>query len=70
MLIKYDGGSYTCNGKELFNLLLERSSLREDIKKEISEILTDILDSIELTDELVARVSDKTYEFIKDYKEK
>lgn len=57
-------------GKDLFNLLLESSSLRNDLKSEVGGVIKEILDNIELTDELVARVSDKTYQFIKDYKEK
>ena len=56
------------NGKGLINLLFESSSLRLDLKGKAERALTDILDNINLDDELVARVSDETYKFIKDYK--
>lgn len=38
------------------------------LKAKWGGVIKEILDNIELTDELVARVSEKTYEFIKDYK--
>lgn len=56
------------NGKGLINLLFESSSLRLDLKGKAERVLTDILDNVNLDDELVARVSDETYKFIKDYK--
>ena len=56
------------NAKELFNLLLESSSLRTDLLNEVGGVLKNLLDNIELTDELVARVNQETYEFIKSYK--
>ena len=56
------------NSKELFNALMESSSLRTDLLNEVGGVLKDILDNIELTDELCTRVSDETYKFIKDYK--
>ena len=52
----------------LLELLFESSTLREDLLQEIKEIITDLLKNIELTDELCARVSDKTYNFIKENK--
>lgn len=56
------------NGKGLINLLFESSSLRLDLKGKEERVLTDILDNVNLDDELVARISDETYKFIKDYK--
>ena len=56
------------NAKELLNLLLESSSLRTDLLNEVGGILKNLLDNIELTDEIVARVNQETYEFIKSYK--
>ena len=56
-------------GKALVNVLEESSSLRQDLKDEIMNAIKDVFDNIELSDELCARVSDKTYHFIKDYKE-
>lgn len=54
--------------KGLYELLIESSSLRTDLLIEVGGALRDILNNIELTDELVARVDDKTYEFIKSWK--
>ena len=54
--------------KELFNYLIESASLRDDLKEKIVGILKNILDNIELTDRLVARLNDDAYEFIKEYK--
>ena len=56
--------------KSLLNCLLESSSLREDLLEVIGGVIKDILDNVSMSDELVARVSEKTYKFIKDYKEK
>ena len=55
--------------KELIELLLESSSLREDLLKEAGGVIKDIMNNINLTDELIARVSDKTFAFIKSWKE-
>ena len=54
--------------KELLNALIESSSLRQDLLQEIVSALVDLLNHIELTDEVLARVNDSTYEFIKGYK--
>lgn len=56
--------------KELFELLFESSSLRDDLKAKVENAIRDIISNIELTDELLARVSDDTYEFIKGLKNK
>lgn len=53
---------------DLLELLFESSSLRDDLKEKVRFAIEDIICNIELTDELCARVSDTTYEFIKDYK--
>ena len=51
------------------DLLFESSSLREDIKQEIEIAIRDLLNNIKLDDELLARVGDGTYKFIKEYLE-
>ena len=56
------------NSKELLNALIESSSLRTDLLNRVGGVLKDILDNIEPTDELCARVSEETYKFIIDYK--
>lgn len=56
------------NGKEFINLLLESSSLRDDLLNQVGGVLKDILNNIELTDEICARVNQETYEFIESYK--
>lgn len=43
----------------------ESSSLRDDLREQAKNIIEDIINNIELTDELCARVSNETYEFIK-----
>lgn len=57
------------NSRELIDCLLESSSLREDLLNQAGGVIRDIMNNIELTDELCARVSDETYNFIKNYKE-
>lgn len=52
----------------LLELLFESSSLRDDLKEKVKTAIEDIICNIELTDELVARVSDETYEFLKEVK--
>lgn len=54
--------------KELLEILFESSSLRDDLKAKVENAIKDIINNIELTDELLARVSDETYEFIKGLK--
>lgn len=54
--------------KDIFNALIESSSLRADLLNQVESALRNILDNIDLTDELCARVKDETYNFIKDYK--
>ena len=54
--------------KQLLNALIESSSLRIDLLQHISEIIIDLLENIDLSDELLARVNDNTYNFIKEYK--
>ena len=56
------------DSKELLNCLFESSSLRQDLLKGARDVFEDILTNIELNDELCARVKDKTYDFIKNYK--
>ena len=55
--------------KQLINALVESSSLRTDLLDKISGVIIDLLENIELTDELLARVNNETYEFVKNYKE-
>ena len=56
------------SSKELLNCLIESSSLREDLLNKVEVVIKDLLDNIKLDDELMARVSDDTYNFVKDYK--
>ena len=51
------------------DLLFESSSLREDIKQEIEIAIRDLLNNIKPDDELLARVGDATYKFVKEYLE-
>ena len=53
---------------DLLELLFESSSLRDDLKEKAKHIIEDILNNISLTDEIVARVNEETYQFIKEYK--
>ena len=57
------------NSKYLVELLIESSSLRDDLLIRVNEVIKDIMNNIELDDELCARVKDDTYEFIKNWKE-
>ena len=50
--------------QNLLALLIESSSLREDLLNEMKSILLDILNNIKINDELCARVSGKTFDFI------
>lgn len=52
----------------LLDLLIESSSLRDDLKQKVGRVLKDIVCNIDIQDELVARVSDETYEFLKEVK--
>lgn len=52
----------------LLELLFESSSLRDDLKEKVKIAIEDIICNIQLTDEVCARVSDETYNFIKEYK--
>lgn len=52
----------------LLDLLIESSSLRDDLKQKVERALKDIICNIDIQDELVARVSDETYEFLKEVK--
>ena len=54
--------------KELLNVLFESSSLRADLLQQISSVIIDLIDNIELDDEILARVNNDTYQFIKKYK--
>lgn len=56
------------NSKELLNALFESSSLRQDLLDQVKNAITDLIDNIDLTDEIIARVNDETYNFIKDLK--
>ena len=53
---------------DLLELLFGSSSLRDDLKEKVRLAIEDIICNIELTDELCARVSDETYQFIKKIK--
>ena len=53
--------------KELLYCLLDSSSLRSDLLQQIERVLLDILNNIKLTDELCARVSDESFDFIKGW---
>lgn len=55
------------NAKKLLEFLFESSSLREDLLVEIKLILNNLLNNIDLSDELCARVDDKTFQFIKSW---
>ena len=55
------------NAKKLLEFLFESSSLREDLLVDIKLILNNLLNNIDLSDELCARVDDKTFEFIKSW---
>ena len=55
------------NAKKLLEFLFESSSLREDLLVEIKLIINNLLNNIELSDKLCARVDDKTFEFIKSW---
>lgn len=56
------------SSKELLNSLFESSSLREDLLNKVEFVIRDLFDNIELDDELMVRVSNDTYNFVKDYK--
>lgn len=51
--------------KDALTLFIDSSSMIEDAKNKIGGAIMDIINNIESTDELLARVSDETYEFIK-----
>ena len=51
--------------KDALALFIDSSSMIEDAKNKIGGVIMDIINNIELTDELLARVGDDTYNFIK-----
>ena len=56
------------NNEEMLNNLWESSSLREDMLIYLKNIIVDLINNIELTDELLARVNSETYNFILGFK--
>lgn len=56
------------SSKELLNSLFASSSLREELLNKVEFVIKDLFDNIELDDELMVRVSNDTYNFVKDYK--
>ena len=56
------------SSKELLNSLFANSPLRKELLNKVELAIRDLLDNIKLDDELMARVSDETYNFVKDYK--
>lgn len=56
------------NSYDLMNALFESSSLRPDLLVQIREIFIDIVMNVKLDGELMARVNNNTYKFIKDIK--
>ena len=54
--------------KILLDALFESSSLRQDLLDQVKKTIYDLFDSLVMNDEVLARVSDETYEFIKNYK--
>lgn len=57
------------SSKELIELLEQSSSLRVDLLDHAIHCVKDILNNIDLSDELCARVDNDTFEFIKEWKE-
>lgn len=53
--------------KELLKCLFESSSLRQDLLNKVEKAIYDLLDNIHHEDEIIARVNNDTYDFIKDY---
>lgn len=60
--------NHKISSKNLFNYLIESSSLRNDLLIQVGGVIKDIMDNIELSDELCVRVKQSTYDFIKDWK--
>lgn len=56
------------SSKHLVDYLIESSSLRNDYLIQVGGVIKDIMNNIELTDELCARVKSSTYEFIRNWK--
>lgn len=56
------------SSKELLNALFESSSLRQDLLNQVKNAITDLIENTNLNDEVMARVSDETYNFIKELK--
>ncbi len=54
--------------QQLLDLLFESSSLRPDLLDKAKRVVFDIINNISLQDEIVTRVSDETYEFLKEIK--
>lgn len=59
----------THDSHDLISALTESSSLRQDLLNLTIGVFRDLLENIELTDEIMARVNDDTYQFVKKYKE-
>lgn len=51
--------------KDALALFIDSSSMCDDGKTKIGGVIMDIINNIEPTDELLARVGDDTYNFIK-----
>jgi hypothetical protein len=56
------------SSKELLNSLFESSTLKKELLNKVEMVIRDLFDNIKLDDELMARVSEETYNFVKDYK--
>lgn len=52
----------------MLEYLFESSSLQPQILQKVKNVIYDIVDNINMDDELVARVNDETYKFIKGLK--
>ena len=52
----------------LLDYLLESSSSRNDLLIQVGSAIKDIMNNIDLTDELCARVKDDTFNFIKSWR--
>lgn len=55
--------------KDLLESLFISSTLRDDLLLEVKSVVYDLINNVKLDDEVMARVSDKTYEFIKELKQ-
>ncbi len=52
----------------MLEYLFESSSLQPQILQKVKNVIYDIVDNINMDDELLARVNDETYKFIKGLK--